>query len=88
MVFFSELLTNASRHNVDVIIYSGNDDVLLPHRGSEITIQNTTWGGIQGFTQRPSTPWFNDRNEFAGIVHQERNLTYVLFSGAGHEVPQ
>lgn len=33
------------------------------------------------------TPWFDDNNKFAGIVHQERNLTYVLFQGAGHLVP-
>lgn len=88
MVFFSELLANASQHGVEVILYSGNDDSLIPHRATEVVIQNTTWGGTQGFSQRPSTPWFNDHNEFAGFVHQERNLTFVLFQGAGHEVPE
>ena len=52
------------------------------------TIQNTTFGGVRGFTQRPSTAWFGDDNAFAGIVHQERNLTLVLFDNAGHLVPQ
>ena len=47
-----------------------------------------TFGGIQGFTKKPSTPWFDDDGNFAGIVHQERNLTYVLFEGAGHLVPE
>lgn len=47
-----------------------------------------TFGGIQGFTIKPATPWFDDNGTFAGIVHQERNLTYVLFSGAGHLVPE
>ena len=51
-------------------------------------MQNTTFGGIQGFTRPPSTPWFDDEGEFAGIVHQERNWTYVLIQGAGHRVPQ
>lgn len=46
-----------------------------------------TFGGVQGFTRKPLTPWFDDNNKFAGIVHQERNLTYVLFQGAGHLVP-
>ncbi|KAK7690974.1 hypothetical protein QCA50_006077 [Cerrena zonata] len=50
--------------------------------------QNFTFGGIQGFTRKPSTPWFDDDGNFAGIVHQERNLTYVLFTGAGHLVPE
>lgn len=48
--------------------------------------QNITWGGFQGFTREPSTPWVDDNGEFAGIVHTERNLTYVLINGAGHLV--
>ncbi|PSR71879.1 hypothetical protein PHLCEN_2v12223 [Hermanssonia centrifuga] len=50
--------------------------------------KNTTFGGIQGFTKKPSTPWYDDEGDFAGIVHQERNWTYVLVKGAGHLVPQ
>lgn len=50
-------------------------------------LQNTTFGGIQGFSRKPSTPWTDDAGNFAGIVHQERNWTYVLFAGAGHTVP-
>jgi len=53
-----------------------------------VAIQNTTFGGIQGFTQPPSTPWFGDDGQMAGLVHQERNLTFVIFQGAGHLVPQ
>ena len=36
----------------------------------------------------PSTAWYGDDGTLAGTVHQERNLTYVLFKGAGHEVPE
>ena len=43
---------------------------------------------MQGFTRKPATPWFDDDGELAGIVHQERNWTYVLVAGAGHRVPQ
>lgn len=46
-----------------------------------------TFGGTQGFMRKPSTPWYDDDNNFAGIVHQERNVTYALFQGTGHEVP-
>ncbi|KAF9028443.1 alpha/beta-hydrolase [Hymenopellis radicata] len=87
MVFLSDLASNATARNVSVIIYSGNDDSLVSHRGSEVAIQNTTFGGVQGFTKKPSTPWYDDSGAFAGIVHQERNWTYVLFKGAGHLVP-
>ncbi|KIL69347.1 hypothetical protein M378DRAFT_98802 [Amanita muscaria Koide BX008] len=86
MTFFTELATNATKHGVGFVLFSGNDDALVSHRGTEIVIQNTTFGGIQGFTRKPSTPWFNDNGEFAGIVHQERGWTYVLFDHAGHLV--
>ncbi|KAF8216863.1 Alpha/Beta hydrolase protein [Mycena galopus ATCC 62051] len=86
MNFLSEFATNMTAHNIAVILYSGNDDSLIQHRGTEVTIQNTTFGGIQGFTRQPSTPWSDDAGNFAGIVHQERGWTYVLFDGAGHLV--
>ncbi|KLO07454.1 alpha/beta-hydrolase [Schizopora paradoxa] len=88
MNFFSELASNASQNNVDIIIYSGNDDSVVPHFSSEVVIQNTTFGGILGFTRQPSTPFTDDEGNFAGIIHQERNWTYALFANAGHEVPE
>ncbi|PIL29080.1 hypothetical protein GSI_09128 [Ganoderma sinense ZZ0214-1] len=88
MAFLTPLFANASARGVPFVFYSGNDDSDIPHRGTEVIIQNMTFGGIQGFTEKPSTPWFDDEGAFAGIVHQERNLTYVLFEGAGHMVPQ
>jgi len=87
MAFLTDLATNATKHNMTIIIYSGNDDSLVPHFGSQIAIQNTTFGGIQGFSRQPKTPWYNDYGEFAGIVHQERGWKYVLVARAGHLVP-
>lgn len=46
-----------------------------------------TFGGIRGFTRRPSTPWSDADGNYAGIIHQERNVTYALVIGAGHLVP-
>ena len=87
IAFLSELAANASAANVSIVFYSGNDDSLVQHRGTEVIIQNMTFGGQQGFTHKPATPWFDDDGAFAGIVHQERGLAYVLFQGAGHLVP-
>ncbi|KAI6101368.1 Alpha/Beta hydrolase protein [Pisolithus sp. B1] len=86
MAFLSELASNATEQQISIVIYSGNDDSLVPHLGSQVTIQNTTFGGIQGFTRVPQTPWYNDAGDFAGIVHQERGWTYVLIDHAGHLV--
>ncbi|KAJ7479822.1 alpha/beta-hydrolase [Mycena latifolia] len=87
MVFLSDLATNASARGVGIVFYSGNDDSLVAHRGTEAVIQNMTFGGVQGFTRKPATPFTDDKGNFAGIIHQERNLTYALFKGAGHLVP-
>ncbi|RPD60993.1 alpha/beta-hydrolase [Lentinus tigrinus ALCF2SS1-7] len=87
MVFLSELAANASDRGIRVVLYSGNDDSLDAHRGTEVVIQNTTFGGIQGFTRKPSTPWYDDHRHLAGIVHQERNWTYILVKDVGHLVP-
>lgn len=35
MVFLDELAANATAHNVSIIVYSGNSDFLISHRGSE-----------------------------------------------------
>ncbi|KAG6812783.1 hypothetical protein H0H92_000553 [Tricholoma furcatifolium] len=86
MNWFTEFATNATAHGVGVVLYSGNNDALIAHRSTEIAIQNTTFGGIQGFTVRPSTPWYNDAQQFAGIIRQERNWSYILFDNAGHLV--
>ncbi|KAJ7186601.1 alpha/beta-hydrolase [Mycena filopes] len=87
MVFLTELAANASARGVGIVFYSGNDDSLVAHRGTQAVIQNMTFGGVQGFTRKPSTPFTDDKGNFAGIIHQERNLTYALFKGAGHLVP-
>ncbi|TEB36635.1 alpha/beta-hydrolase [Coprinellus micaceus] len=85
--FLTELATNATAKDVGVVLFSGNNDFLIPHLGTEIAIQNTTFGGIQGFSKKPSTPWYDDSGNFAGIIHQERGWTYSLFYGAGHMIP-
>jgi carboxypeptidase D len=35
IAFFDELARNISSHNIPIVIYSGNDDSLVPHWGSE-----------------------------------------------------
>ncbi|KAI0066907.1 alpha/beta-hydrolase [Artomyces pyxidatus] len=85
--FFNELVGSALAKDIDIILYSGANNAISNHRGLEILIQNTTFGGTQGFTRKPSTPWEDDNNEVAGIVHQERGITYALFDGVGGLTP-
>ena len=90
VAFLTSLHASASARPVPVpfVFYSGNDDSDIQHRGTEVVIQNFTFGGTQGFSRRPSTPWYDDAGAPAGIVHQERGVTYVLFGQGGHTLPE
>lgn len=35
MAFLTDLATNATAHGMKIVIYSGNDDSLVPHFGSQ-----------------------------------------------------
>lgn len=35
MIFLTELASNATAQNLSIILYSGNDDALITHRGTE-----------------------------------------------------
>ncbi|CAK5281400.1 unnamed protein product [Mycena citricolor] len=85
--FLDELAANATEEGIDFVWYSGNDDALTTHWSTEVVIQNTTFGGIQGFTVKPNTSWYDDSGLFAGVVRQERGWTYGLIYGVGHQTP-
>ena len=64
-----------------------------------LMIQNMTFNGARGFSQRPSdefvAPYHVDssRSTLAGagvfgVTHSERNLTWVEVSLSGHMIPQ
>jgi carboxypeptidase D len=72
---------------VEIILYSSGNNVIAHHRSLEILIQNTTFGGTQGFTRKPSTPWVDDNGNVAGIVHQERGILYAIFDNVGSFTP-
>ncbi|KAI1785699.1 hypothetical protein LXA43DRAFT_1099972 [Ganoderma leucocontextum] len=88
IVFFTDLFANSSTQGIPWVFYSGIDDSQDAHRSTEVIIQNFTFGGVQGFARRPATPWYGDDGAVAGVVHQERNVSYVLFDGAGHLIPE
>ncbi|KAJ6179366.1 hypothetical protein N7519_009827 [Penicillium mononematosum] len=87
------LVTN---HNISLHIYSGEWDMLINHFGAELSLQNMTWRGAQGFAQKPTparahapattlstaTP----TAAAAGTWTEERGVSYHLFREAGHSV--
>ena len=77
--------------NMPIILFSGDQDLICNHLGTEELIHNMKWNGGQGFEVSPGT-WAPRRDwtfegEPAGIYQAARNLTYLLFYNSSHMVP-
>ncbi|KAJ5907767.1 Peptidase S10 serine carboxypeptidase [Penicillium taxi] len=88
-------------HNVSLHLYNGELDMLINYIGTELSIQNMTWNGAQGFSKKPSQLFYADdalpsltkqtsskssTGKPAGTWAAERGVSYHLFNGAGHSV--
>lgn len=76
---------------VKILLFSGAEDLICNHLGTEAFISNMQWNGGKGFELSPGN-WAPRRDwtfegEAAGFWQQARNLTYVLFYNASHMVP-
>ncbi|KAJ9156341.1 Carboxypeptidase [Pleurostoma richardsiae] len=76
---------------IPVLLFSGAEDLICNHLGTEQLISNLQWNGGKGFELSPGT-WAPRRDwtfegEPAGFWQEARNLTYVLFYNSSHMVP-
>ncbi|SPO06660.1 probable Pheromone-processing carboxypeptidase KEX1 [Cephalotrichum gorgonifer] len=76
---------------VPVLLFSGAEDYICNHLGTEAFLGNLEWNGGKGFELTPGT-WAPRRDwtvegQAAGFWQEARNLTYVLFNDASHMVP-
>ncbi|KAK3996741.1 putative carboxypeptidase KEX1 precursor [Cladorrhinum sp. PSN332] len=76
---------------VPILLFSGAEDLICNHLGTEALISNMQWGGARGFELSPGT-WAPRRDwtfegEPAGFWQEARNLTYVVFYNSSHMVP-
>lgn len=74
-----------------VILFSGDQDLICNHIGTEELIHNMEWNEGKGFETSPGVwaprhDWVFE-GEPAGIYQSARNLTYILFYNASHMVP-
>lgn len=74
-----------------IVLFSGDQDLICNHIGTEEMIHNMKWSGATGFELEPGV-WaprhdWTFEGESAGIYQEARNLTYVLFYNASHMVP-
>ncbi|KAI0385437.1 Alpha/Beta hydrolase protein [Hypomontagnella monticulosa] len=81
------------------VIGHSNLGYILLRAGTLLTIQNMTWGGIQGFQTPVEEDFFVPYHDdpflatmagagIMGKTRTERGLTYFGIDGAGHMVPQ
>ena len=76
---------------VPVMLFSGAEDLICNHLGTEAMISNMAWNGGRGFEVSPGN-WAPRRDwtfegEAAGFWQEARNLTYVVFYNSSHMVP-
>ncbi|CAK7226852.1 Cell death protease [Sporothrix curviconia] len=86
ITFMPELLAQ-----VPILLFSGAEDLICNHLGTEALIGNMQWNGGKGFELSPGN-WAPRREwtfegEKIGFWQEARNLTYVLFYNSSHMVP-
>lgn len=69
-----------------VLLYSGQLDLIVPYRSTENYLLNLNWSGIEDYKKTPRKQW-KVGNDLAGYSKTVRNLTEVLVRNAGHMVP-
>ena len=77
----------------DVLIYSGQYDVILGPPGTERAIDKLKWSGAAAYATEPTTNFFSSKSDLAGysrsVASTKANCTfsYVMLRGCGHMVP-
>jgi carboxypeptidase D len=73
-----------------IILFSGDQDLICNHKGTEELINNLQYNGGKGFevngVTAPRHDWVFE-GEPAGIYQSARNLTYIKFYNSSHMVP-
>ncbi|KOS20213.1 Pheromone-processing carboxypeptidase KEX1 [Escovopsis weberi] len=76
---------------VPLLLFSGAEDLICNHLGTEALISAMEWNGGKGFELAPGNwaprrKWTFEGTD-AGVWQEARNLTYVLFYNSSHMVP-
>ena len=72
--------------NTKLLLYNGQDDLVIPTPGTADWIQNLQWKGMDKFKNLPKKIWEID-GKVVGNYKQSGSLSYFLVNKAGHMVP-
>ncbi|ETN42253.1 uncharacterized protein HMPREF1541_04194 [Cyphellophora europaea CBS 101466] len=85
------LLPDILEGGIPILLFSGAEDFICNHLGTESFLSNLEWSGGTGMELSPGVLAPKKNWEFegkdAGIYQEARNLTYVLFYESSHMVP-
>jgi carboxypeptidase D len=86
-----QLLPGILEAGVPIVLFSGANDMICNHLGTEDFIANMQWSGGKGMELTPGIiapqrDW-EFEGEAAGIYQEARNLTYIKFYNSSHMVP-
>jgi vitellogenic carboxypeptidase-like protein len=72
-----------------VLIYNGQNDIILSAPNCENFISTINWSGAQDFESAPKKLWYyNNSATPVGYARQTKTFTYVVVRDAGHLLPQ
>jgi carboxypeptidase C (cathepsin A) len=72
---YSIIPSLVTEHNISLHIYNGEWDMLINHIGTELSIQNMTWRGAQGFSRKPTRPFYPDNAAPSSTINPMATLT-------------
>lgn len=73
--------------NTRVLLYNGQDDIIVNTAGAQTWINSLSWSGIRDWQRTPKQIW-NMTNNTVGTVRQYSNLSVATVYKAGHMVPE
>lgn len=77
------LLQNVLNQGISVIVYQGQDDIVIPFAGTEDMVYKIIWNGRPSFVSAPQVQWMVNGG-LAGYAQSGGNLTFVTVLKAGH----
>ncbi|EPS45522.1 hypothetical protein H072_450 [Dactylellina haptotyla CBS 200.50] len=83
------ILSRVIEKSERTIVAHGLHDYILLAEGTLMALNNMTWHGAQGFSERPSSKFVvpYDGQGDMGVWREERGLTYIEIKASGHMVP-
>ncbi|KAL7635558.1 UNVERIFIED_CONTAM: hypothetical protein RMT77_014627 [Armadillidium vulgare] len=72
---------------LDIMIYNGQLDLIVPSMGSENWVRELKWPGMSSWAKTKRIPLLSDNNVTSGYYKKFKNFSFFWILKAGHMVP-